>query len=207
MPWLDEILSAESGAYPSPWPRSRWKARCSHATSISNVPGNTSSKRHPATATLVLLPELFSTGLCYDVALCAHAEPIGGHTTRWLRTWSRATGCCIGGTIIECCGQSCFNTFVLTTPDGTTSIYRKRLPPFFENFVFGRGSRTGIIDTPLGRLGVLICWDMVQDRMVQRCAAASTWWRSAPPGPTWAAATSLCRFFRNGLLDSPGGGK
>jgi predicted amidohydrolase len=117
---------------------------------------------------LVILPELFSTGLCYDAALCAHAERIGGHTTCWLRTWSRRTGCCIGGTIIECCGQSCFNTFVLTTPDGATSIYRKRFPPFFENFVFGRGSRLGIIDTPLGRLGVLICWDMVQHRLIQR---------------------------------------
>jgi predicted amidohydrolase len=117
---------------------------------------------------LVILPELFSTGLCYDLCLCAHAEPIGGHTTRWLRNWSRTTGCYVGGTIIERCGQSCFNTFVLTGPDGATSIYRKRFPPFFENFVFGRGSRTGIIDTPLGRLGVLICWDMVQDRLVQR---------------------------------------
>lgn len=124
---------------------------------------------------LVLLPELFPTGLCYDAKLCQLAETVGGRTTRWMLAWSKRTGCHIGGAIVEKCGHDCYDTFVLTSPGGEVFVYRKRFPAFFEKLFFGRGRRTGVFHTELGRIGVMICWDMVHERLVRRIRGRVDW--------------------------------
>src|SRR5262249_22661254 len=45
---------------------------------------------------------------------------------------------------------------------GELLSYRKQFPAFFENLYFSRGQAVGIFDTSLGRVGVMLCWDMVQ---------------------------------------------
>src|SRR5262249_59883940 len=51
-------------------------------------------------ADLILLPELFNTGLCYDPRLGELAEPVGGRTTRWMRRWSLRTRRYLGGSLL-----------------------------------------------------------------------------------------------------------
>ncbi|HKZ90277.1 MAG TPA: carbon-nitrogen hydrolase family protein, partial [Thermoplasmata archaeon] len=52
---------------------------------------------------------------------------------------------------------------VLTMPDGRVASYRKVHPanfgPFEEGLYFGRGSELTLVDTKLGKIGLLICYD------------------------------------------------
>lgn len=55
-----------------------------------------------------------------------------------------------------------FNTMLYLSPDGQIlHKHRKLMPTFTERTVwgFGDGSDLGLLDTPLGRLGGLICWE------------------------------------------------
>jgi predicted amidohydrolase len=57
-----------------------------------------------------------------------------------------------------------YNSSVVCRPDGTVDSYRKwSLPnfgPFEERMFFGHGHRLPVFDTPVGRLGLLICYDI-----------------------------------------------
>jgi N-carbamoylputrescine amidase len=122
-------------------------------------------------ARLVLLPEVLTTGYTYDRRLHDFAEPIGGTTTRWMQQRSRRWGCWIGAGIVEQANNRVFDTFLLTGPAGEVFSYRKQYPAFFEQLYFSRGRVTSIFDTAFGRVGVMICWDMVHSRLCRELAA------------------------------------
>lgn len=121
-------------------------------------------------ARLVLLPELFATGYTYDQRLTHHAEPIGGALTQWQQRRSRRLGVWIGAGIVEEAAGKVFDTFLLTGPAGEIHIYRKQYPAFFEKLYFHSGADVGIFDTALGRVGVMICWDMMQAKLCRALA-------------------------------------
>jgi nitrilase len=62
----------------------------------------------------------------------------------------------------EFSGTTLFNTVVVIGPDGTIlNRHRKLLPTNPERMVWGRGDARGlrVIETPVGRIGCLICWE------------------------------------------------
>ena len=118
-------------------------------------------------AELCLLPEFLPSGCTYHRSIHEFAEPIGGPTTEWMQQASRRFGCWIAGGIIERDGSRTYDTFLMTAPSGQTWSYRKRYPGFFENVRFHRGRSQGIFETELGRIGVMICWDMVHSRLLR----------------------------------------
>jgi predicted amidohydrolase len=121
-------------------------------------------------AKLILLPELLTTGYTYDRRLRDLAEPIDGITTRWLQLRSRQTGRWIGAGIAEAADESTFDTFLLAGPAGEFHSYRKQYPAFFEKLYFHRGQTANIFETALGRIGMMICWDMVHGRLYREMA-------------------------------------
>jgi N-carbamoylputrescine amidase len=121
-------------------------------------------------AKLIVLPELFTTGYTYDAQLLDHGEPIGGPTTLWMQAASRRHDMHLAASIVERSGNAYFDTALLTTPGGMIHIYRKRYPAFFEKLYFRRGREVGIFVTDLGRIGVMICWDMVHHRLYRELA-------------------------------------
>jgi nitrilase len=59
-------------------------------------------------------------------------------------------------------GTTLFNTVVVIGPDGAVlNRHRKLIPTNPERMVWGRGDASGlrVVDTPVGRLGTLICWE------------------------------------------------
>ncbi len=59
-------------------------------------------------------------------------------------------------------GTTLFNTVVVIGPDGALlNRHRKLMPTNPERMVWGMGDASGlrVVDTPAGRLGVLICWE------------------------------------------------
>lgn len=119
-------------------------------------------------AELILLPELFAIGYCYTRRLLQFAEPRCGSTPQWLIRTSRQTNSLIGGTFVERSGHRYYDTFMLAAPSGERFFYRKQRLPLFERLYFDRDTQPGIFDTPLGRIGVLVCWDMTSKRVVDR---------------------------------------
>jgi N-carbamoylputrescine amidase len=120
-------------------------------------------------ARLVLLQELHNGPyFCQHQDVCEFelAEPIPGPTTERLGALARQHGVVIVASLFERRGAGLYhNTAVVLERDGTIAgKYRKMHipddPGFNEKFYFTPGD-LGFhpIDTSVGRLGVLVCWD------------------------------------------------
>ncbi len=62
----------------------------------------------------------------------------------------------------ECGGGTLYNTVVVIGPEGTIlNRHRKLMPTNPERMVWGLGDGSGlkVVDTPVGRIGSLICWE------------------------------------------------
>lgn len=122
-----------------------------------------------AQARLVLLPELHNTRyFCQteDPGVFDLAEPIPGPTTQILAQTAAALGVVIVGSLFERRAPGLYhNTAVVLDSDGRLAgRYRKMHipddPGYYEKFYFTPGDDGFItIDTRVGRLGVLVCWD------------------------------------------------
>ena len=94
------------------------------------------------------------------------AEPIPGPSTRFFGELARSLGVVIVTSLFERRAPGlCHNTAVVIERDGTIAgCYRKMHipddPAYYEKFYFTPGD-LGFqpIDTSLGRIGVLVCWD------------------------------------------------
>jgi N-carbamoylputrescine amidase len=124
-------------------------------------------------AQLMLLPELFSTGFELNGHAWRSAEPQGGATERWLLDTARQHSCFIGGSFLERREGDYFNTFALAGPAGLAGRVRKRHPCAVEAYVFKAGDDAHVIDTPLGRVGVAICYDSSLRDVWDRLLAAN----------------------------------
>ena len=127
-------------------------------------------------ANLVILQELHATlYFCQteETSVFELAEPIPGPTSKRLSDLARELGIVLVGSIFERCMNGVYhNTAVVFEKDGSLAgLYRKMHipddPGFYEKFYFTPGDaqfndgRSGFtpIDTSVGRLGVLVCWD------------------------------------------------
>ena len=127
-------------------------------------------------AQLVVLQELHATlYFCQteDTSVFELAEPIPGPTSRRLSAMAAELGIVLVGSIFERRMNGVYhNTAVVFERDGNIAgLYRKMHipddPGFYEKFYFTPGDasfndgRNGFtpIDTSVGRLGVLVCWD------------------------------------------------
>jgi N-carbamoylputrescine amidase len=120
-------------------------------------------------ARLVLLQELHqSSYFCKveDPALFDLAEPIPGPGTEWLGGLARELSLVIVGSLFERRAAGLYhNTAVVLEADGSfAGRYRKAHipddPAYYEKFFFTPGDDDlRPIETSVGRLGVLVCWD------------------------------------------------
>ena len=110
-------------------------------------------------AELVLLPELFPDGYEINTNAWRSAESQGGPTEQWLTDTASRHGVYIGGSYLERRNHDFFNTFALAGPAGISGRIRKRHPCSFEAYIFKGGDDAHVIETPIGRIGVAICYD------------------------------------------------
>lgn len=111
-------------------------------------------------ASLVLFPEMMPSGYTLNEAIWDTAEPFEGVTVKWLRALAARLGIYLGTTFLEADGEHFFNTFVMAGPDGeVTGRVRKSPPASLEAYFFTAGTDRHWFDTPLGRIGVGICFE------------------------------------------------
>jgi predicted amidohydrolase len=114
-------------------------------------------------AALAVLPELCT--ISYDFRTRAdvapHAEPVGGASIAAWEAVARETGMHIVGGWPERDGDRLYNSAAVIAPAGILGVYRKAHLFDRERAVFERGdSGFAVWDTPAGRIGVLICYDL-----------------------------------------------
>jgi predicted amidohydrolase len=112
---------------------------------------------------LLVLPELAFSG--YDFRdrdeLESLAEPFhDGPTATLLRELARERNAVIVAGYAERAPEGCYNAAMLVCPDGTACNYRKIHLFNREQDVFLPGDApTAVVDTPAGRIGMMICFD------------------------------------------------
>ncbi|MBP7736221.1 MAG: carbon-nitrogen hydrolase family protein [Spirochaetes bacterium] len=112
-------------------------------------------------ARLILLPEFALNGYTYTDDIWKTAEPLDGPTARLMKDISKKHRVYIGTCILEKAVNEFYDTFILVGP-GKDEFWshRKIEPATYEAFFFrGGGVIPGVFDTPLGRIGVAICFD------------------------------------------------
>lgn len=120
-------------------------------------------------AKIIAFPQLFSLPWFpasidrKNMALAESAET--GPTASFLRETAERLGAVLIGSIFEEDGGSYFNTAIVAGPSGITGKYRKvhvpQIPLWEERAYFAPGDLGfPVFDTPFGRIGVLLCWDI-----------------------------------------------
>jgi predicted amidohydrolase len=112
-------------------------------------------------ADLVVLPELANSGCdlgSRERALDLAEEIPGGPTVRAWREAAEASGVCVVGGLLEREGDVVHNSAVLLGP-GVTGRYRKTHLWNGEKSLYEPGRELPVFDTPLGRIGLLVCYD------------------------------------------------
>jgi 5-aminopentanamidase len=116
-----------------------------------------------ADAELLVLPECAIPGYMFasgDEAL-PYAEGIPGPSTEALEHECARLGMYVVCGLIERDGDALRNSAILVGPDGLIGTYRKTHLPFLgvDRFVVP-GDSLPVFDTPLGRIGIEICYDL-----------------------------------------------
>jgi len=115
---------------------------------------------------LIVFPELFITGynLRDNYNEVAEKIPSSGMAQKGIIELAEKFNTHIITGIVERSGKSLFNSAIIVGPEGYIGHYQKRfLPnfgPFEEKMYFGEGNQSNVFETPFGKIGVQICYDI-----------------------------------------------
>lgn len=122
------------------------------------------SEAAEAGAGLIVLPELATTGYLFETRdeAFAHAEAVpDGPTVASFARLAAEHGVYIVGCVAERAGAKLFDTAILVGPEGYIGRYRKTHLWNTEKLWFTPGDEGfSVYDTPIGRIGLLVCWDI-----------------------------------------------
>lgn len=121
-------------------------------------------------ADLVVLQELHATQyFCQteDAKFFDLAEPLDGPTAQFLSAQAKQHNVVIVGSIFERRAAGIYhNTALVFERDGTVAGFYRKMhipddPGFYEKYYFTPGDEPGFepIQTSVGKLGVMVCWD------------------------------------------------
>ncbi len=178
-----------------------------------------------AGAQLVLFPELSVTGFVPNHPTRDHAawlaevlagaramaEPLDGRAVRRLQQVAASTGVLVSAGLLEDAGHLLYNTHVVVGAEGLLGAWRKMHVPLFEMPVYNGGGVPEVVDTPLGRIAVNICFDAFLPESTRLVAVRGAEivlfpFAADPPPPTpagwaeWAGRTLEARCAENGVF-------
>jgi predicted amidohydrolase len=157
-------------------------------------------------ARLIVTPEMATTGYCwYDrEEIRPHVEPIPGPTTERFAQVAREHGCYVVVGMPEVAPETgiFYNSAALVGPAGLVGVYRKT-HSYISEPKWAKDGDLGLSvwETPLGRLGILICMDADYFEPARLLALQgadvlcfpTNWLEEKSPSAAWMA-----RAFENG---------
>jgi predicted amidohydrolase len=169
--------------------------------------------RAPSAERLIVLPECATTGYFLGERAAALAEPADGPTNARLAAMSASVGAHLAVGVIESDGDHVYDSLALFSPaDGLLASYRKVHLFASEKAVFSAGHEPCLVDTPFGRVGLTICYDLMFPEYVRGLVLSGaqlivngTDWITDPwqTGQGWAGQSvrALCqvRSLENGV--------
>jgi predicted amidohydrolase len=114
-------------------------------------------------AQLIVLPELASSGYVFadEGEAAASAEPAqGGPFVRSLEALCARHGCVVVAGLNELGDERRHNSAAVVAPEGLVGTYRKLHLFNDERSWFTPGERLTVFETPAGRVGIVICYDL-----------------------------------------------
>ena len=150
-------------------------------SAVADKPSNLAKLRQTVAASqadLVLVGELYLSGYMARDAFASLAEPVDGPAVRMVSKMAEENGTYIvfGMPEKDPDTQRLFNASILCHPDGRVSRYRKVYPatfgPFEEGLYFARGEELALVETKLGKIGLLICYDAFFPELAKAYALA-----------------------------------
>jgi len=112
-------------------------------------------------AQLVVLPEMFNTGYGFDERNYALAEPIDGETVTWMKSRTAQHNIHLAGSLLLLDKTDIYNAGLLVAPDGRIWRHDKINITLWERAYSREGHQITIADTDLGKLGLMICSDVL----------------------------------------------
>jgi predicted amidohydrolase len=111
-------------------------------------------------ANVVLLPEALTLGWTHASAgTQSEAIPAGESCQRLAQAAGESSVFVCAG-LIERSGDRVFNAAVLIDPSGTVILHHRKLNELdIASGLYALGDRLGVAETPLGRIGLMICSD------------------------------------------------
>jgi 5-aminopentanamidase len=156
-------------------------AVCQLAPVLGDLEGNRARARAAieeaaeAGARIVVLPELVASGYVFRDAAEARAlaEPLAGPTVSgWIELAATRDLVVVGG-FAELDGERLFNSAAIVDPTGLRASYRKAHLWDREQLVFTPGDAPPpVVDTPHGRIGAMVCYDLEFPEWVRLAALA-----------------------------------
>ena len=125
-------------------------------------------------ANIIVLPELCNTGYMFNTRAEAFslAEPVpaGPTTQAWMKV-AQERGLYIAAGITERDGNDLYNAAVLVGPEGYIGTHRKVCLWDEEKLFFEPGNLGNqVFHTPIGRISLLVCYDMWYPEQWRNCA-------------------------------------
>lgn len=109
---------------------------------------------------LVVVPEAFSTGLNLPQAKKL-AQPVPGPLTRWLGALAASESVYLAAGLLEVEEERVYSTAVLFDERGRLlQTYRRVFIYQLESYFLSPGTSCRVLETPLGRLGLLLGYDL-----------------------------------------------
>jgi predicted amidohydrolase len=139
-------------------------------------------------AEIIIFPEFFTTGFALHTDLLK-AIPASNGVKEKMTQMSQKYDIVIGGSYLHYDKQkeNVFNTYGLFFPSGEIYEHSKDIPTGLESFCYAPGDNVSAFETPLGRIGLVMCWEQLRWQTVRRMSGkvdlivgGSCWWNFAP---------------------------
>ncbi|MFX1490625.1 MAG: carbon-nitrogen hydrolase family protein, partial [Promethearchaeota archaeon] len=135
--------------------------------------------------------EFFTSAVAFHPKMLDVVRPIDGEPMQLLKMIAKKHDGIIGGSFIAQRNNESYNTFVLAFPDGSVYYHDKDQPTMWENCYYIGGTDDGILETNIGNIGAVLCWEFVRSRTATRLfnrvdliVGGSCWWSPPTNTPT-----------------------
>jgi N-carbamoylputrescine amidase len=170
-------------------------AACQMVPELGNIPANLEQAERlieeafSRGASWVILPEFFPTAMGFHSSLIHCALPLDGPAVQLLLEQARKHHGYVGGSFVLIKEGGHYNTFVLAAPDGRLETHDKDTPTWWEHCYFRGGSDDGILETDIGKVGAILCWELIRWKTPKRLkgridfAVSGSCWPGMPQKP------------------------
>jgi 5-aminopentanamidase len=149
--------------------------RVAHAEENRRLAAEAVRSAVSAGACIVVLPELVTSGYVFESPEEARslAQPVEDALEEWILAAARGEAVVIGGFAELGEDGGVFNSAAVVGPEGIHAVYRKTHLWDREKLCFQPGGEPPpVVDTPFGRIGLAVCYDLYFPELMRGLALA-----------------------------------